>query len=74
MQLDGLQGPTHRRAFLGGVAVGALSLAVPAHELLAEETPPESADAWLGLIKGQHKQYFDAVSVNDGFSFAYAMN
>ena len=77
MQLDGMDGPTHRRAFLGGVAVGALSLAAPAfgaQQLLAEETPPESADAWLGLIKGQHKQYFDAVSVNDGFAFAYAMN
>jgi hypothetical protein len=75
---DALETSTHRRAFLGGVAVGALSLAMPGiagEELRAEESAlPESPDAWLSLIKGQHKQYFDATSVNDGFSFAYAMN
>jgi len=70
---DGLEASTHRRAFLGGVAVGALSLAVPAIAG-AEELAPPDADAWLALIKGQHKQYFDATSVNDGFAFAYAMN
>ena len=75
---DGQDATTHRRAFLGGMAVGALSLAVPGiagQTLHAEEVPlSEPADAWLGLIKGQHKQFFDAVSVNDGFALAYAMN
>ena len=70
---DGLEASTHRRAFLGGVAVGALSLAVPTIAGAEELTPPD-ADAWLALVKGQHKQYFDATSVNDGFAFAYAMN
>jgi hypothetical protein len=78
MKHDVQDATTHRRAFLGGMAVGAVSLALPGlggQTLSAEEVMlPEAADAWLGLVKGQHKQFFDAVSVNDGFAFAYAMN
>ena len=32
------------------------------------------ADDWLTRITGSHRQYFDAVSVNDGFPLGYAMN
>src|SRR4029077_14604893 len=74
--------PTHRRGFLGRLAASALALtatggATGARRAFAEETAPTSplasADAWLSGIHGKHKQFFDAVTVNDGFPLAFAM-
>lgn len=72
---------THRRGFFGRLAAGTLAFAgagvVAPRVLIAEAaTAPEGAgsDDWLALITGSHRQYFDAVSVNDGFPLGYAMN
>jgi intracellular sulfur oxidation DsrE/DsrF family protein len=40
---------------------------------VAVPTTP-TVDQWLDGIKGVHKQFFDAVSTNDGASLAFAMN
>jgi intracellular sulfur oxidation DsrE/DsrF family protein len=73
-----LEGTTHRRGFLGRLAAGAAAFtafgATGVREAAAAvEQPGPPADAWLNGIKGQHKQFFDAVSVNEGFPFAFAM-
>jgi intracellular sulfur oxidation DsrE/DsrF family protein len=66
-----------RRAFLGQVGVSALAL-VGAPALLRAESLVASAgpgdDKWLDGLKGKHRQYFDATTVNAGFPLAYAMN
>jgi hypothetical protein len=78
MQHDAVESPMHRRGFLGGIAASAAVIA--AGGLLTDGASAQgviqqdATDAWLGQIKGQHKQFFDAVSINDGFSLAYAMN
>jgi hypothetical protein len=79
MLRDEQEHATQRRAFLGGLATGAAALATgigltPLELGAAEAEAFAEPDAWLAGIKGQHKQYFDAVSVNDGFALAYAMN
>ena len=70
---------THRRSFLGRLAGGALAVAGLAAAkrgtLEAEEVTgePPAVDEWLSAINGTYRQFFDAVSVNDGFPFAFAM-
>ncbi|MEP6999360.1 MAG: hypothetical protein ABI969_02700 [bacterium] len=72
-----------RRAFLTQLATGSAALAAgglathfSASDALAET--PDSADpfseAWLGKINGKHKQFFDAITVNEGFALGFAMN
>ncbi len=75
-----------RRAFLERVTLGAAVLAAsmtaaPLVSAMAEGGPIRGAglrgpwsDAWLDGIRGTHKQFFDAVSPNEGFALAFAMN
>jgi hypothetical protein len=75
-----------RRAFVGRVAAGAAAVAtggIPFAQLKGEiPSGPTSSpgpvapwsDAWLDRIKGKHRQFFDAVTPNEGFALAFAMN
>ncbi len=77
--------PRHdRRAFLESVTLGAAALAAsmtaaPMVSAMAESAPARKtgsagpwSDAWLDGIKGTHKQFFDAVTTNDGFAMVFA--
>ena len=73
--------PSDRRSFLGTLAVGTAALAAGGVALgggarLAEAATSDASpdDAWLGRLTGKHRQYFDAVSLNDGFPLGFAMN
>lgn len=71
-----------RRDFLGMLATGAAAagiatLAVPgltqaAASPLLQSTPASDFDAWLGKIKGAHKQVYDATEVNQAMALAWA--
>ena len=79
MPFFGLESWMHRRSFFGRVAAGTVALAgagvVAPRAAEAEWTEaPEGADDWLARITGVHRQYFDAVTVNDGFPLGFAMN
>jgi intracellular sulfur oxidation DsrE/DsrF family protein len=77
---------TGRRAFIESVTLGAAALAAsmtaaPMVSAMAESPPLRPSgfagpwsDAWLDGIKGTHKQFFDGVTVNDGFAMAFAAN
>jgi intracellular sulfur oxidation DsrE/DsrF family protein len=70
---------TGRRGFLGQVTAGALAFAAsgmhaPLLDAQGQPASGQEADKWLDLIKGTHKQIFDAVSVNEGFPLAFALN
>jgi intracellular sulfur oxidation DsrE/DsrF family protein len=73
------QATTHRRSFLGRLTAGTLAmagLAAGTARSLEAEPHMESgagADAWLVGVTGTHRQFFDAVSVNEGFPFSFAM-
>ena len=79
MAFSSLESWVHRRGFFGRVAAGTVALAgagaaLP-RVLEAEWAPsPEGADDWLTKITGTHRQYFDAVTVNDGFPLGFAVN
>jgi intracellular sulfur oxidation DsrE/DsrF family protein len=72
--------PTHRRGFLGSVAATAAALGlgelVPrslAGQDYATQAGGDAAfAAWLNGIKGKHRQVYDAVEPNDGFSLIWA--
>ncbi len=76
--------PTRRRGFLGTVAAGAVSMLGLASLSKAAPRPfspyasplPETSDAsfeaWVGKMKGKHKQVYDAPDTNSGFPFAWA--
>lgn len=69
---------TPRRSFLGRLTAGALAVtgmsAAGRRRLDAETVNTEPIeDEWLAGVTGTHRQFFDATSVNDGFSFAFAM-
>jgi len=73
-------GSSHRRGFFGRVAAGTLALAgaglATPRSLLGEaleNAEPVGSDDWLKGITGTHRQFFDAVTVNDGFPLAFAM-
>ncbi|MEP6732789.1 MAG: hypothetical protein ABJE10_19245 [bacterium] len=74
--------PSDRRSFLTTLATGSAALAAGgvAMQLGAETASAESFEgspvdeAWLGKLNGKHKQFFDAVTVNDGFPMGFAMN
>ena len=74
-----------RREFLGRVTIGAAAVAASlttAAPLASAMTAGAAArgtgasgpwsEAWLDGIKGAHKQFFDGVSINDGFAMVFA--
>jgi intracellular sulfur oxidation DsrE/DsrF family protein len=66
-----------RRAFLAQVGAGTAALIGTPALLGAAAAPLVSApedDKWVDNLKGRYRQYFDAMSVDSGFSLAYAMN
>ncbi len=69
-----------RRSFIGRLAAGAALAGIGGRSAAAEAitdhaNPAEGfSEAWLGKIKGTHRQFFDATSVNNGFGLAFAMN
>jgi hypothetical protein len=67
---------TPRRGFLSGIAAGAAALVVGRWSNASAEIAPFAApgDEWLTKIKGKHRQVFDAVSANEGFGVAFALN
>jgi len=73
-----------RRTFLERLAIGAgavaaatLARATPVAALgsvrVRRQTGPWS-DAWLQRLTGKHRQFFDAVTPNDGFALAFTAN
>jgi len=79
--MNDLKGTTHRREFLGTVAAGAAAvglsaLASPLGLTAAMKNPPyrpddNGFDAWLGKIKGSHKQVFDSPDCHGGLTLAW---
>src|SRR5215470_12962558 len=71
---------THRRGFLGRLAAGTLAITgagLAGKRGLAQAAEPEEiegADDWLSGVNGTHRQFFDGVTINDGFAFGFAMN
>ena len=75
---------THRRKFLGTLAAGAAATigltrimkaapgALSTPEIMPYSPGLEEFDAWLGKIKGKHRQVFDAPSANKGFPLAWS--
>jgi hypothetical protein len=73
-----------RRAFLESVTLGAAAIAAsmtaaPVLSAMTESAPARRgtsagpwSDAWLDRIKGTHKQFFDGVTINDGFAMVFA--
>ena len=64
-----------RREFMKTVGLSAAAIAVSAVTLRAgaEETETLAADeAWLTRLNGKHRQFFDAVSPNDGWGLVFA--
>ena len=76
------QDSSDRRSFLttlatGSAALAAGAMAIPLATQTAFAAPVDGAavdEAWLGKLNGKHKQFFDAVTVNDGFPMGFAMN
>lgn len=73
------ESPTHRRGFLGRLMAGAfavtgITVASGRRQIDAALPAGEAAtDDWLAGVNGTYRQFFDAVSVNEGFPFAFAM-
>ena len=71
---------THRRGFFGRLAAGTVALAgagvATPRALFGEavERAGTGVDDWLSGITGTHRQFFDAVTINDGFPLGFAMN
>lgn len=76
--MDGTEQVAPRRAFMRSVGVGAIAIAATAVGVRAGAEPLatiESPDeAWLARLTGKHRQYFDAVSANDGWGLVFAAN
>jgi intracellular sulfur oxidation DsrE/DsrF family protein len=65
---------TDRREFLEFLTAGAAALTLPFASVAAETTTRGPwSDAWLDKITGKHKQFFDAVTTNEGFALAFAL-
>jgi intracellular sulfur oxidation DsrE/DsrF family protein len=65
--------PADRRAFLGSLAAGTLSVAAASFPETLDQ-PSLQADPWLAALHGKHKQVFDAPGINFGFPLAYVHN
>lgn len=65
--------PADRRAFLGSVAAGTLSLAASRFDAPGDRQAVQG-DPWLAALRGKHKQVFDAPGMNFGFPLAYVHN
>jgi len=67
-----------RRAFMKSVGVGAITIAATAIGVRAGAEPLATTDApdeaWLQRLNGKHRQYFDAISANDGWGLVFAAN
>ncbi len=67
-----------RRSFLARLAAigGGLAVIVPSTATgQTSRAPTHPADAWLDDLKGQHKNIYDATSVENGsMGFAFARN
>ncbi len=80
--MSDLTGPSNRRNFLGKLATGAAALGIPslagAMHMPTEMTYPVPAgddkalEAWLGKIKGKHKQVFDSMMPENGMPLAWS--
>ena len=68
---------THRRGFLGRLTAGTLAVigvaGVDPRSVEAEPLFGAGADDWLAGITGTHRQFFDGVTVNEGFPFGFAL-
>lgn len=70
---------SHRRGFFGRAAAGLAALAAGGTltrgadaRTLDEGSPAD--EAWIGKIRGKHRQVFDCTSPNSGFGAVYALN
>jgi hypothetical protein len=76
--------PTKRRGFLQRLAAAAVALTATGwgtiqaqgstNRQAARTRPLSPDDAWVGRIRGKHRQVIDAVEPNGGFAAAYAAN
>ena len=70
-----------RRRFLSRLAAGSaavaagslLDLAAPRSGIAQSSIGAERPDKWLDEITGKHRQFFDAVTINDGFALGHAL-
>ena len=77
-----LKRSVHRRGFLGSIAAGAAAVGITSlinplrinAGLKVQPPGPDLSefDAWLGKIKGAHKQVFDAPATNGGFPLVWS--
>jgi intracellular sulfur oxidation DsrE/DsrF family protein len=73
---------SNRRTFLTKLATGSAAVAASgiALNLAASTAQAERfafdapTDDWLNKINGKHKQFFDGVTINDGFALGFALN
>jgi intracellular sulfur oxidation DsrE/DsrF family protein len=75
--LASVPAPAPRRSFLARVGAGALAVVAGGLGASRADARPSRAgapDQWLGALDGKHKQFFDGVTVNDGFALGFAMN
>lgn len=69
---------TPRREFIRSVGVGAVAIAATvagvsaSAEVASAQVPKE--EPWLGRLNGKHRQFFDAVTPNDGWALVFALN
>ena len=65
-----------RREFMKSVGIGAAAIAgsAVAPRAAAESTSEPADEAWLTRLTGRHRQFFDAVSPNDGWALVFANN
>jgi intracellular sulfur oxidation DsrE/DsrF family protein len=77
MSLFAAHASTHRRGFLGRLTTGTLALmgvaSAKPQTVEAEPLFGAGADDWLNGITGTYRQFFDGVTVNEGFPFGFAM-
>ena len=79
MSFFAAQDPTPRRGFLGRLTASTMAImgvaAATPSVLEAEALVGAGAgsDDWLTGLTGSYRQFFDAVTVNEGFPFSFAM-
>lgn len=79
--MAGSEKVTPRREFMRSVGVGAAALAATAAGVRADAQPVQPvanstfrAEPWLARLTGKHRQFFDAISPNDGWALVFAKN